>query len=298
MRCAPTTSGAYGYRRPTTPNIDALAASGVRFARAYAQAPHTSFSVTSMLTGKYAVSLSRLAPGERHEPMTDVLRHYGWKTAAFYPPAVFYVEGQKLKAYADSQLRLRVREVEYLDAAKRVDQMRAYYDEREPRPLFVWVHFFEPHEPYVAHPEHPFGAGDVDRYDSEIAYADAAVGRLVAAVRARRPGTIVIIAADHGEEFDEHGGRYHGSTLYEEQLRVPLIVSIPGVPPHVVDGQVQLIDVAPDGPEPARHPGARPHAGDRPRALAGAARPRPPPACRPPSPSSRTSGWWRRAPTS
>jgi HEAT repeat protein len=66
------------------------------------------------------------------------------------------------------------------------------------------------------------------------------------------------VAADHGEEFEEHGGRYHGSSLYEEQLRIPLIVSIPGVAPHVVDGQVQLIDVTPtvltllDIPVPAR----------------------------------------------
>ena len=64
-------------------------------------------------------------------------------------------------------------------------------------------------------------------------------------VRARRPGTIVIVAADHGEEFDEHGGRYHGTSLYDEQLRIPLIISIPGVPPHVVDGQVELLDVTP-----------------------------------------------------
>ena len=64
-------------------------------------------------------------------------------------------------------------------------------------------------------------------------------------VRARRPGTIVIVAADHGEEFDEHGGRYHGSSLYEEQLRIPLIISIPGVAPRVVDGQVELFDVTP-----------------------------------------------------
>jgi arylsulfatase A-like enzyme/HEAT repeat protein len=250
--------GAYGYPRPTTPNIDALAASGVRFARAYAQAPHTSFSIASMLTGKYVASLTRLAPGERHDPIAAVLRHYAWKTAAFYPPAVFYIDGQKLKAYSDSNFDFEYVKFEYLDAAKRVDQIRAYYDKVNPPRSFVWVHFFEPHEPYVAHPEHPFGASDIDRYDSEIAYTDVALGKLVAAVRARRPGTIVVIAADHGEEFDEHGGRYHGSTLYEEQLRIPLIISIPGVAPQVVEGQVQLVDVTPtllnllDIPVPAR----------------------------------------------
>jgi arylsulfatase A-like enzyme len=250
--------GAYGYTRHTTPNIDALAAGGVRFARTYAQAPHTSFSVASMLTGKYFPTLARLAPGERHDPIAAVLRNYGWKTAAFYPPAVFYVDTQKLKSYADTNFDFEYVKFEYIDAQRRVDQLLAYYDTIKPPRSFVWVHFFEPHEPYEAHADFPFGAADMDRYDSEIAYTDHAVGRLVAEVRARRPGTIVILAADHGEEFDEHGGRYHGSSLYEEQIRIPLIISIPGAAPHVVDGQVELIDVTPtvlnllDIPVPAR----------------------------------------------
>jgi len=250
--------GAYGYARHTTPNIDALAAGGVRFARTYAQAPHTSFSVASMLTGKYFPTLARLAPTERHDPIAAVLRNYGWKTAAFYPPAVFYVDTQKLKSYADSNFDFEYVKFEYIDAERRVDQLLAYYDTVKPPHSFVWVHFFEPHEPYEAHAEFPFGPSDIDRYDSEIAYTDHAVGRLIAEVRARRPGTIVILAADHGEEFDEHGGRYHGSSLYEEQIRIPLIISIPGVAPHVVDGQVELIDVTPtvlnllDIPVPAR----------------------------------------------
>jgi arylsulfatase A-like enzyme/HEAT repeat protein len=250
--------GAYGYRRPTTPHIDALAAGGVRFARAYAQAPHTSFSVASLMTGKYFATLARIAPGEHHEPIAAVMRSYGWRTAAFYPPAVFFVDAQKTKSFADSNFDFEYVKFEYIDAQKRVDQMLAYYDGVGPKRTFVWVHFFEPHEPYVSHPEFPFGAGDIDRYDSEIAYADAAVGRLVAAVRARRPGMIVVVAADHGEEFDEHGGRYHGTTLYDEQLRIPLVISVPGVTPHVVEGQVQLIDVTPtllnllDIPVPAR----------------------------------------------
>ena len=105
--------GAYGYPRATTPNIDALAARGTRFTRAYAQAPHTSFSVASMLTGKYFPTLARLAPGERHEPLAAVLRTYGWRTAAFYPPAVFFVDSQKLKSYAETNFDFEYVKFEY-----------------------------------------------------------------------------------------------------------------------------------------------------------------------------------------
>jgi arylsulfatase A-like enzyme/HEAT repeat protein len=250
--------GAYGYKRATTPNIDRLAANGARFARAYSQAPHTSFSVASMLTGKYFPTLARLAPGESHDPIATVLRTYGLKTAAFYPPAVFYVDAAKTKAYAATHFSFEYVKFEYIDAQRRVDQVLSYFDTVKPPHSFVWIHFFEPHEPYETHEGYSFGAGDVDRYDSEIAYTDAAVGRLVAETRKRHPRTIVILAADHGEEFDEHGGRYHGSTLYEEQLHIPLIISIPGVSPRVVSDQVELIDVTPtvlnllDIPVPAR----------------------------------------------
>jgi arylsulfatase A-like enzyme len=237
--------GAYGYTRATTPNIDALAARGTRFTRAYAQAPHTSFSVASMLTGKYFPTLARLAPGERHEPIAAVLRTYGWRTAAFYPPAVFFVDTHKLKAYADTHFDFEYVKFEYIDANKRVNQIFSYYDQVQPKRAFVWVHFFEPHEPYDKRDGFAFGNSDVDRYDSEIAYTDAAVGRLIDAVRKRQPNTVIVVAADHGEEFDEHGGRYHGSTLYDEQLHVPLIISIPGIPAHVVDGPVELLDIAP-----------------------------------------------------
>ena len=250
--------GAYGYQRATTPSIDAVARTGSRFERAYSQAPHTSFSIASMLTGKYFPTLARLAPGETHDPISTVLRHDGWRTAAFFPPSVFFVDAQKLKAYADNYFNFEYVKFEYLDAERRVDQIEAYFDVVKPPKAFVWVHFFEPHEPYESHADFPFGSADVDRYDSEIAYVDRAVGRLITYLHRTRPRAIVVIAADHGEEFDEHGGRYHGSTLYDEQLHIPLIVAIPGVPPHVVPRPVELIDITPtvlnllDIPVPAR----------------------------------------------
>lgn len=237
--------GAYGYRRPTTPHIDALAARSVRFDRAYAQAPHTSFSVASMLTGKYYPTIARLAPGDVHDPVTAVLRRYGWKTAAFYPPAVFFVDAQKLKAYQDSNFDFEYVKVEFLDAYKRLEQVAAFFATDRPGRAFVWLHLFEPHEPYDDRAGFSFGSRDIDRYDSEIAYTDAAVGKLVAYIEKTRPGAIIVLTADHGEEFDDHGGRYHGSTLFDEQVRVPLIIHVPGTKPHVVSGPVEVVDIAP-----------------------------------------------------
>lgn len=237
--------GAYGYSRRTTPYIDALAARGLRFKRAYAQAPHTSFSVASMLTGKYYPTLARLSPGDPHDPIANVLRRYGWKTAAFYPPAVFFVDAHKLKAYQENNFQFEYVKVEYMDAPGRLEQIEDFFRTERPEKAFVWLHLFEPHEPYEAREGFSFGSSDVDRYDSEIAYADAAIGKLLAYIEKNHPGAIVILTADHGEEFDDHGSRYHGSTLYDEQVRVPLIIAIPGVAPHVVGGQVELIDLAP-----------------------------------------------------
>lgn len=250
--------GAYGYQRPTTPHLDRLAREGVRFSRAYTQAPHTSFAVTSMLTGKFYPTLLRLKSGDGGEPITLLLRRYGFKTAAFYPPAVFFVDGEKLAPFRDSHYNFEYVKCEFLSAEGRVDQIMTYFDTVKPDRAFVWVHFFEPHEPYENHPGHVFGKRDLDRYDSEIAYTDAAVGKLLSYLERNRPGAIVIASADHGEEFDDHGGRYHGSSLYEEQVRVPLLMRIPKGAARVVQGQAQLVDVAPtllallDIPVPAR----------------------------------------------
>ncbi len=250
--------GVYGYGRSTSPNIDALAQRSVRFERAYTQAPHTSFAIASLMTGKYYPTLARLAPDGHHETLASILRRYGWKTAAFFPPAVFFIDAHKMKAFESTYFDFEYVKYEYLDAEKRLDQIDEFFQADGPRKAFVWLHLFEPHEPYQAHAGHEFGPRDIDRYDSEIAYSDAVVGKLLEYLRAKRPNAIVIVAADHGEEFDEHGGRYHGTSLYDEQTRVPLIISVPGVAPQVVSGPVQLIDVAAtilgllDIPVPAR----------------------------------------------
>jgi hypothetical protein len=239
---------AYGYTRPTTPNLDALARQGALFESAYCPTPHTSYSVTSLMTGKAMRPLMALGLGSGSETWATQLRRYGYRTAAFYPPAVFYIDADRFGAFEERRLDFEYAKVQFSTAEERVDEVLRYLEEAPPMPVFLWVHLFEPHEPYVMHSSHPFGGVDpkpVDAYDSEIAYADAAIGKLVAEVQRKRPGAVVIVTADHGEEFGEHGGRYHGTTCYEEQVRVPLLVVGPGVAPRSVPSVVQTIDLLP-----------------------------------------------------
>ncbi|HEY6462322.1 MAG TPA: sulfatase, partial [Polyangiaceae bacterium] len=242
--------GAYGYARPTTPNLDALAREGTLFEDAYCPTPHTSYSITSMMTGKYLRPLLALGLGEDSETWAQDLRRYGWRTAAFYPPAVFFIDEERFPRFEHETLGFEYAKVEFADPALREQQIAGYLDGAPVgTPLFLWVHFFEPHEPYVMHPEHPFAGGrsaDEDAYDSEVATADDGIGRVLRLVRARRPGAAVIVTADHGEEFGDHGGRYHGTTVYEEQVRVPLVVGGPGVRAGArVETVVQTIDLLP-----------------------------------------------------
>jgi arylsulfatase A-like enzyme len=253
--------GAYGYSRPTTPNIDRLAKDGVTFLNAYAPTPHTSYSVTSLMTGKYMRPLLLQEAGQDSDTWAKLLRTYGFRTAAFYPPAIFFIDPDRFVPFRDQGLDFEYRKVEFAEGARRLEQVDKYLGEHQAFEgrLFLWVHYFGPHEPYELQPGFDFGDKDVDRYDSEIAFVDHSVGKLVELVRRRRPNTAVILTADHGEEFGEHGGRYHGTTVYEEQVHVPALINAPGaVPARQVSECVQTIDLLPtvlaalDVPRPPR----------------------------------------------
>jgi arylsulfatase A-like enzyme len=239
--------GAYGYERPISPHLDKLAAEGVVFERAYTATPHTSYAVVSLMTGKYMRPLLLQGAGADSDTWASLLRTYGYRTGAFYPPAVFFIDPARFESFQKSSLGFEYVKVEFAEGQLRTQQVNDYVA-RAPRdaPLFVWVHLFGPHEPYVAHPEHPLGDRDIDRYDAEIAAADATAGAIIRRFRELRPGAAVIATADHGEEFGEHGGRYHGTTVYEEQLRVPLVISVPGrLAPRRVREVVSTIDLLP-----------------------------------------------------
>lgn len=252
--------GVYGYDRSTTPNLDALARDGVLFEAAYTATPHTSYAITSLMTGKFTRPLLAMDLGGDSETWSEHLRRYEFRTAAFYPPAVFFIDEARFTSFSEKKLGFEYVREEFLPAADRVEQVTRYLDaEAGEHRVFTWVHLFEPHEPYEGHERFEFGGRDIDRYDSEIAATDQAIGDLVREVRARRPKTLVIVTADHGEEFGDHGGRYHGTTVYEEQVRVPLVMSAPGLlAPRRIVQPVQLVDLLPTTlaalrvPRPAR----------------------------------------------
>ncbi len=242
----------YDRLRPATmPVASALAAGGVRFERAYTQVPHTSFAVATLLTGKPVYALLTMGQDAAdHETLPMILRRARFKTAAFFPPSVFFIEHERLKRLEESAYGFEYVKYEYLSGPGRTDQVVYFLSTERPERTFVWVHYLEPHEPYDVHPGGPGPrATDRERYDGEVRFVDQEIGRLLGYLRVHRPRALVILAADHGEEFGEHGGRYHGTTLYEEQVHVPLFLADLAQPsrlsPRQVAEPVGLIDVAP-----------------------------------------------------
>ncbi|MET0283223.1 MAG: sulfatase-like hydrolase/transferase, partial [Polyangiales bacterium] len=237
---------AYGGKRGVTPTLDALAEESARFVHAYTPAPHTSYALASLLTGKFVKPLVELGQ-QLGDPQTlpDRLRRYGYRTAAFYPPAIFFVDGASFAALAARGFGFEYRKEQFSKAHDRVREVDDYLRDADPkRPLFVWVHLFEPHEPYDPPDDIAHDGSERGRYEAEVRAGDPAIATGIEHFRAARPRATVIVTADHGEEFGDHGGSFHGSSLYDEQVRVPLLWSSPGaVAPRTIEAPVELTDV-------------------------------------------------------
>jgi choline-sulfatase len=248
--------GAYGYARARTPNLDALAQAGTLFERAHAAAPVTLPSHATILTGRYPPGHGSRDNGMRVSAdvptLATTLHAGGVKTAAFVAAFPldhqfglnrgFDVYGDRIPRATDGRLENE------RPASHVVDDAIAWLRQlapspQPPPPFFLWVHLFEPHAPYG---DPSSGRPAADRYDDEIATVDREVGRLLAALGPARGDTIVVVTGDHGEAFGEHGEYAHSIFVYDTTLRVPLLVSGPGVRPttHVAD-PVTLADLAP-----------------------------------------------------
>jgi choline-sulfatase len=245
--------GAYGYAVARTPALDGLARDGVRFEHAYAAAPITLTSHASLMTGRYPPGHGARHNGMRLDLKTPTLAERftqaGYQTGAFV--AAFPLDRRfglikGFQHYGDTMPRDAGGHVTN-DRPGRlvVDEALGWFEKHRQDRVFLWVHLFEPHAPY-GNPADPAQAARpaIARYDDDIAEADAQVGRLLAALD--RTQTLVVMAADHGEAFGEHGEISHSLFAYDTTLRVPLILAGPALPKGtVIQDTVSLVDVAP-----------------------------------------------------
>ena len=235
------------------PRLEQLAADSVVFSRCYSPHPSTAYAFPSLVTGmqtRWARDLmrSQLAkiPAARTMPQ-QLLATRGYRSAAVYG---HYLAGSKHRMTGGMTSAKLVKGK--VTADKVTDQALLYIKRftDEKKPFYLFVHYYDPHWEYWRYPaaRAPWGNNSRrDRYDAELFNVDRAVGRLLDALRGdgHYGNTLVMLVSDHGEEFGEHGGEFHGKTMYEEVLRVPCLIRVPGLAPRRVTQPVSLVDMLP-----------------------------------------------------
>lgn len=245
-----------GYRRDTTPELARWAASGaVLEASSVSSCTRQTFRgvftgiypslVRPPKTGKWSLSIP-----PRQPTLARFLAAAGYETVAFVSSdSIFPVQDGALQGFSSVDARTSGRIVRSGLAARQVvSEILRVLREDDHRPRFIWAHLFEPHQPYRTGPTPVhYGSRDLDRYDAAIHYVDREVGRLLASgLGSKRPRPLVVLlTADHGQAFGEHGNQTHGSSVYDEEIRVPLLVWGPGVVARRHRARVSLIDVFP-----------------------------------------------------
>lgn len=267
--------GCYGYRRPTSPNIDAFAREAILFERARSTSGTTLPAHVSLFTGtnpsrhgvrgNFRYFHIPVPSDGRMRLAAQMFGRLGYQTAAFVSsPAVAAETGLG----AGFEIYREAPSGELANAETTVDRVLDWLPEGEHRPFFLFVHLVDPHSPYEPPEPHRSALradgvlnrflqeraianwrtriGVNEAYDGEIRYTDEHVGRLLDAIRKRGlyERAAIVLTADHGEGLGQHGWLYH-TRVYEEQLAVPLIVRLPGQAPRRVPALVSLIDVLP-----------------------------------------------------
>ncbi|MCG8416678.1 MAG: sulfatase-like hydrolase/transferase [Proteobacteria bacterium] len=244
--------------RDTTPNLDKLVERSISFTFANAPSAGTMASIPAILTSKFfhsGVALDenvkpRMPPRLRPENVliSELLEQRGYKNGAIVSHYYFNDWGmeQGFDTY-DNEVG-RKNEPYKVTSHDITDKALAWVARNLNRKWFLWVHYIDPHGRYVAHPgERSFGKSEEDLYDGELYYTDKHIGRLIREL-SKMPGmdrTVLFLTSDHGDGFKEHGFINHGMALYRELLHVPLIVTIPEVPPRQIPGAVSPIDIFP-----------------------------------------------------
>lgn len=254
--------GSYGYEAGETPNLDRLAARGLRFDRAATVMPLTLPAHASLMTGTHpGVHGVRDNGGfyleDEAETLAELMRTKGFRTGGFVGAFVLdsrWGIGQGFDHFFDDFDLTEFDDAPGMDAIQRpgsqvVDQALAWLAEPSQAPFFAWVHLYDAHTPYQA-PEpfrSRFPATRDGAYDAEIAFADFQVGRLLQALeeQGRLEDTVVAVLADHGEMLGEHDEVTHGFFVYDAAVRIPLLIAGPGFPAAEIDRQVRIVDVLP-----------------------------------------------------
>jgi arylsulfatase A-like enzyme/Tfp pilus assembly protein PilF len=255
--------GFLGSNKGLTPNLDAVAKQGVVFTRAYSHVPLTTASHATLLAGTYpqfnhvndfGVPLASSLPY-----LPDILKQSGYQTGAFVGSVILDPLGGMSPGFDrgfdtyDAGFRLRPRGADRYKTIERradvvVSRALAWLAKHKAGPFFLWVHLYDAHDPYD--PPEPYKTRYKSApYDGEIAYTDAAVGKLLSTLRVGGlyQNTLIAVAADHGEAFGEHGERTHGIFLYDETIHVPLLFKLPSsaFAASRIEARVGLIDVMP-----------------------------------------------------
>jgi arylsulfatase A-like enzyme/tetratricopeptide (TPR) repeat protein len=242
--------------RGFTPTLDRLAERGLRFTQARTVVPLTLPAHVSLMTGQFPAAHGiHLNGGAKPAGVTlaSRLKEAGYQTRAVVGAFVLdrrFGLDAGFDEY-DDQIARDPQATDRLQADRRanevVDRAVALLSKTTvDRPWFFWVHFYDPHAPYDPPPDARTRAGG-DAYNGEIAYVDAELTRLLSAVDSRPDGkqTATIVLGDHGESLGEHGEPTHGMLLFEAALRIPLIVTGPGVRPAERPDPASVIDVLP-----------------------------------------------------
>jgi arylsulfatase A-like enzyme len=290
----------YGHHRVTSPHLDALAEEGVRFEYAYATAPWTMPSVASMITGLYptghGVLTAMTGMPLSSRTLAEILRERGFRTAGVVSNhLILNRRGRGFTQGFDVYKGSESKGHDHMSTQGVTEQSLEILDQLAKRdaPFLLFVHYFDPHFNYLAHREVDFapprvgrldGSQDIhqlrrmlarlskeeiaylmDLYDEEIHFTDAGIGRLLERLRELDlyDTTLIVVSSDHGEEFRDHGWLGHTRTLYQELVRVPMVISAPGhrSAARVVEEPVSLVSITPTILELVgiEEPGARFH---------------------------------------
>jgi arylsulfatase A-like enzyme/Tfp pilus assembly protein PilF len=250
----------YGDEQIQTPALDSIARDGIRFTQAFTPSPITNTAHTSILTGllpsvhgvtDFGIPLQKTIP-----TWAELLKQNGYQTAAFIGAVV--LDSRTLAPGLDrgfdyyDNFPSDAGESKHWGRVERrgedvVHRAEAWMDGHPAKPRFVWVHLYDPHDPYDPPP--PFAQIYKDRlYDGEIAYADSALGHLLTYLKRqnRYNRALIVVVGDHGEGLGEHGEQTHGIFLYDATTHVPLLIKLPvSGKPAVVEAQVQTTDILP-----------------------------------------------------